>query len=206
MVAEQQTPRMSVEEWRQLERTSDTKHEYVDGYVYAMAGGSQAHAHVAVNILVAISARLGSGPCIAYTSDIAAQLSATRYTYPDVVISCNGDGIAKRGENEVQPRVVFEVLSESTERYDRGLKSSYYRQCQTLHEYVMVSTDYQSIEVYHRAADGWGLFREYGPGDEVELSSIGVQFPLDSAYSRTDIPTAPPADRGTLGEIPGALA
>jgi hypothetical protein len=65
----------------------------------------------------------------------------------------------------------------------------------------MVSTEYRSIEVYHRAADGWGLFRAFGPGDEVELPSIDLHFPLDLAYGRTDVPATPPEGRGILDNI-----
>ena len=111
--------RMSVEEWRELERTSEVKHEYIDGHVYAMAGGTAAHARIAVNALGALDAALGDGPCMVYSSDIAARLSESRYTYPDVVVICGGTGIASRQKTELEaPRVAFEVLSESTERYD----------------------------------------------------------------------------------------
>jgi Uma2 family endonuclease len=129
---------------------------------------------------------------------MAARLSSGRYTYPDVVIACGEQRIARRGETGVPPRVVFEVLSESTERYDRGLKSSYYRQCQTLDEYVMVSTDYQSVEVFRRAAGEWGLFRAYRPGDVLELASVDVRFPIEEVYADTDVPETPPEGHGVI--------
>ncbi len=186
--------RMTVEEWRALEREShDVRHEYIDGYVYAMAGGTQAHSRIAFNATSVLDALLSDGPCMAYIFETAARLSADRYTYPDVVVTCGeGAAVAKREETEVDaPRVVIEVLSDSTERYDRGRKFSYYRQCESLQEYVLVTTEYQSVEVNRRLDDGWGLFRAYGPGDEVELVSIGVRFPVAALYRRTDVPESP---------------
>jgi len=202
MVAEWYPERMSIGEWRQLERRSAVKHEFIDGYVYAMAGGSQAHNAIAANIIMAIGPILRKGSCIAYTSDMAARVTATRYTYPDVVIACGEQRIAKRDETDVSPTVVFEVLSESTERYDRGLKSSYYRQCQTLEEYALVGTDYQSVEVFRRAAEGWGLFRAYGPGEVVGLESVGVQFSIEDVYADTDVPATLPDGGSTIRAVP----
>jgi len=185
---------MTVEEWRALEREShDVRHEYIDGYVYAMAGGTQANARIAFNATSVLDALLGDGPCMAYMVDIATRLSATRYTYPEVVVICGEDAaVAKRDETEIDlPRVVIEVLSESTERYDRGRKFSYYRECESLQEYVLVATEYQSIEVHRRLEAGWGLYRAYGPGDEVELASVGARFPVAALYRRTDVPLTP---------------
>ena len=125
---------------------------------------------------------------------MATRLSATRYTYPDVVVTRGkGTAVAKRDETEADlPRVVIEVLSESTERYDRGRKFSYYRECECLQEYMLVATEYQSVEVHRRLEDGWGLYRAYGPGDEVELASVGARFPVAALYRRTDVPALPP--------------
>src|SRR5258708_7136677 len=122
---------MSVEEWRELERTSDVRHEYIDGYVYAMAGGSRAHSAIAVNAVATLHTALGVGPCQVYNSDIATRVSMNRYTYADVVVTCSEADHATRAESEVlEPRVVLEVLSEGTERKDRGRKWDDYRQCE----------------------------------------------------------------------------
>lgn len=180
---------MTVDDWRALERTSDVRHEYIDGVVSAMAGGSEAHARIAVNALGALDVALGAGPCMVYSSDIAARLSESRYTYPDVVVTCGGTGMSSRKNTELEaPRVVFEVLSESTERYDRTRKFGYYRECASLQEYVLVNTEVQLVEVYRRTDDGWGLFRMYGPGEIVELTTISVRIPVTALYRRTDVP------------------
>jgi Uma2 family endonuclease len=159
-----------------------------------MAGGSQAHAGIAVNAIAALYAALGDGPCLVYNSDLATRVSATRFTYADVVVACGEDRVSRRDESEIDaPRAIVEVLSESTERMDRGRKWDDYRQCESLQEYVLVGTEYQRVEVYCRTEQGWGLFHIYGPGDEVELTSIGVRFPLSALYRRTDVPETSPA-------------
>jgi Uma2 family endonuclease len=195
MIAERRDRRrMSVKEWRALERESrDAKHEYIDGYVYAMAGGSQAHAQIAGNAYIAIRNAIGDGPCMAYMSDVATRLSESRYTYPDLVVACEGAEVALREKTELEaPRIALEVLSDSTEHYDRTRKFTYYRQCETLQEYVLVNTESQLVEVYRRMDDGWGLFRMYGPRDEMELASIGARIPVSALYRRTDVPETLP--------------
>jgi Uma2 family endonuclease len=190
MIAEERERRhMSVDAWRALERSGEIKHECFDGYVHAMAGGTEAHARIAVNALTALDSALGGGPCMVYSSDVAARLSESRFTYPDVVVTCGGTGIASRTNTEVEnPTVVVEVRSESTEHYDRTRKSAYYRQCPSLQEYVLVNTDSRLVEVYQRTGEGWGLFSIYGPDDVAELASIGVRVPVATLYRRTDVP------------------
>jgi len=184
---------MAVEEWRELERTSEVRHEYIDGYVYAMAGATEAHNRIALNAARELDRALGRGPCIVYASDIAARLRERRFTYPDILVTCEGSGVASRAKREQEsPRVVFEVLSESTERHDRTRKFGYYRACASLQEYVLVSTECQLVEVYRRTDEGWGWYRVYGPGDTVELPSIGVSVSVAALYDRTDVPEALP--------------
>jgi len=193
MVAQEDAPRaMTVDEWRELERRShDAKHEYIDGHVYLMAGGSRAHGRIASDGLRVIEDALAAvdRPCDVYNSDVAARLSPRRYTYPDVTVTCDARDQATTGETEVQaPRVIVEVLSDSTEAYDRGDKFGYYRACPTIQEYVLVATKYQAVEVYRRTERGWTTYQAYGPGDTIELASIGVRFPLAALYRRTDVP------------------
>jgi hypothetical protein len=91
---------MTVEEWRELERTSEVRHEYIDGYVYAMAGATEAHNRIALNAARELDRALGRGPCIVYASDIAARLSECRFTYPDILVTCEGTGVASRTKRE----------------------------------------------------------------------------------------------------------
>jgi len=193
MVANRQEIPMTVDEWRAMERASEVRHEYIDGYIYAMAGGSGAHSRIAANILGVLDAAFGDGPCVAYTSDTATRVSESRYTYADVVVSCSERDQPTRAMTEVsEPRVVFEVLSDSTESKDRGRKSDDYRACPSLQEYVLAGTRYQRVEVYRRTAEGWGLFRFYGPQDEVALTSIDAHFTVRALYRRTDVPEVAP--------------
>ncbi len=189
MVAQPSQPRyMSVDEWRELEQQSEIKHEYIDGQVYAMAGGTLAHSFVAVNALTLLNRAFEDGPCRVYTSDAASRLSPTRYTYPDVVVTCDERDHPTTKEREVQaPRVVIEVSSESTERYDRGRKFGYYRACPTVQEYVLINTEYQLVEVFRRTLKIWE-YQAYGPGDEIELTSINVCLPVAALYKQTDVP------------------
>ena len=192
MVANPHSARMTVDEWRELERASEAKHEYIDGYVHAMAGGSTTHSRIAMNIGGLVDAALGDGPCVAYNSDTATRVAESRYTYADVVVSCSACDQASSAKTEVaEPRVVFEVLSDSTERNNRGRKWDDCRKCPSLQEYVLVGTQYQRVEVYRHTADGWGLFHFYGPGDEVELTSIHVRLAVAGIYRRTDVPETP---------------
>ena len=192
MVANRHDARMTVDEWHTLERSSEVRHEYIDGYVYAMAGGSGAHSRIATTLTSLLDAALGDGPCIAFNSDMATQVSESRYTYADAVVSRSDRDRATRDMTAViEPRVVVEVLSDSTERKDRGRKSDDYRKCPSLQEYVLVGTEYQRVEVYRRTTEGWGLVHFYGPGNEVELTSIAVRFPIAELYRRTDVPETP---------------
>ncbi|HWS83446.1 MAG TPA: Uma2 family endonuclease [Ktedonobacteraceae bacterium] len=200
MVAQPSQPTfMSVDEWRDLERHShDIKHEYINGQVYAMAGGSRAHGRISSNAVRTLEDALDDSPCNVYNSDVAARLSPTCYTYPDATVTCDERDQATPDETEIQsPRVIVEVLSDSTEAYNRGEKFALYRACPTVQEYVLVATKYHAVEVFHRTLKGWE-YQAYGPGDEVELASIGVRFPLAMLYRRTTVPETLDAPEGEV--------
>jgi Uma2 family endonuclease len=190
MVAQPSKPKfMSVDQWRELERCShDIKHEYINGQVYAMAGGSRAHGRIGSNVVRTLEDALGDGPCNVYNSDVAARLSPMCFTYPDATVTCDECDQATPDETEIQsPRVIVEVLSDSTEAYNRGAKFALYRACPTVQEYVLVATKYQAVEVFHRTLRVWE-YQAYGPADEVDLTSIGVRFPVSALYRRTTVP------------------
>lgn len=199
MFAKQLHEPLTLDQWRALERACEgegIKHEYIDGYLYAMAGGSLAHMQIAKSIVIALSAILGDGPCLAYVLDAATRLSASRYTYPDVVVTCSAQDQPSLEMLEVnEPSVVFEVLSPCTERRDRGEKWDYYRQCESLQEYVLVDTNYQRVEVYRRTPQGWGLYSIYGPDDALELSSVEARISLATIYKRSGVPRRPQDER-----------
>ncbi len=180
---------MTVDEWRKLEQANpDLKYEYIDGQVHLMSGGSLAHARIGSNTVRALEDALESKPCYVYNSDASVCLSETRYTYPDVSVSC--DPLDQPTTEQLQvhaPCVVVEVLSDSTEGKDRIRKSHLYHACPTIQEYVLIATKYQAVEVQRRAGEEWTLHL-FGPGDEIELASIGVHFPLAILYRGTTVP------------------
>jgi Uma2 family endonuclease len=191
MVAQREPQHMTIDEWRELERTSyDIKHEYIDGQVYAMSGGSLAHGRIGSNAVRTLEDALATAgkPCDVYNSDVAVRLSPRRYTYPDATVTCDERDQSAPDKTDVQaPCVIVEVLSDSTEAYDRGRKFSLYRACPTVQEYVLVATKYQSVEVYRRTPQGWAIYQSYGPGDEIELTSLGVRFPLVALYKNAGV-------------------
>jgi Uma2 family endonuclease len=183
---------MSVDEWRELVRTSETRYEYQDGWVYAMAGGTADHARIAQNAIRSLEDALGERPCRVYSADLAVRLSPTAYRFPDVSVTC--DEQDRGSVTEVQtPRVLLEVLSESTERIDRGTKLALYRACPSVQTYLLVATDAQGVEVYRRATPHW-TYERYGPGEVCEIESIGVQLAVDGLYRRTEVPRSGPSE------------
>lgn len=187
MVARQdRTRRYTVEEWRTLLESGDTKYEYRHGWVVAMAGGSADHAQIAVNAVVALSSALEGTPCRAYNSDLAVRFSPTEYRFPDVTVTCD-----ERDRGRVKeihsPRIIVEVLSDSTEQEDRTDKLALYAACPSVQEYVLIATASQSVEVYRRAEPRW-TYQGYRPGSAIELESIDVTLSVDALYRLTDVP------------------
>ena len=189
MVAQPSQQRMSVDEWRALERTShDVKHEYIDGRVYAMSDGSLNHSRIGINTCLALeNALLAAGKqCYVYNSDAAARISSKRYTYPDASVTCNEQDQPTE-KREIQfPRLIVEVLSESTEAYDRGKKFGYYQACPHIQEYVLIDTEYQAIEVFRRTSQLW-TYQAYGPADEIELTSLDIRVSFEAFYRNSGV-------------------
>jgi Uma2 family endonuclease len=188
MVAERHRSLMSVEEYLTIDRNSlEARYEFIDGYAYLLAGGTANHSAISFNMMSAIHSRLGDSPCRIYNSDMRVRLSETRFVYPDAIVSCDA---RDRGQVDTieYPRLAIEVLSPSTEAYDRGRKFGYYRACPTMQEYVLVDTQRQAIEVYRRETDTLWTLHPFGPGDAVELASLGIQFPIADAYGDVVFP------------------
>ena len=185
MVAQREPHHTTVDEWRELERNShDVKHEYIDGHVYAMSGSTLAHARIGLNICASIERGLAAAgkDCNVYNSDAAVRLSSQRFTYPDASVSCDERDQPTADKTEVQfPHVIVEVLSDSTEAYDRGRKFNYYQACESMQEYVLIATKYQAVDVYRRVGNIW-TYQTYGPGDKFELTSIGVPLVVTELY------------------------
>ncbi len=188
MVADSHRLFMSVEEYLELDRGSlDARYEFIDGVVTMLAGGTADHSTISINVISLLRDLLRGGPCRVYNSDLRVRLAETRYVYPDASISCDSDD---RGQIDTvqSPCLVVEVLSPSTEAYDRGKKFRYYQSSSTIQEYVLVSTQEQAVDVYRRATDNLWTLHPFGPDDEVELKSINVRFPIASVYENVTFP------------------
>jgi len=170
-------------EYLALEAVSNVKHEFLDGEVYAMAGGTPTHAKLSAAVGGLLYQQLRGGTCRVYSSDLRVRVLATGLaTYPDVTIVC-GD-LATDPENEdtaVNPCVVVEVLSNSTERFDRGEKLQHYRQIPSLGAVVLVWQREPRIEVWSRAADGW-MARASGDGETAVIPVIDCALAVDDVY------------------------
>ncbi len=179
-------------EYVELERTSEVKHEYVNGEIFAMAGGTLEHSQLAANVIRELGAQLRGRPCVVFTSDARVRVLATGLaTYPDVSVVCGALERDPEDANTVtNPVVVVEVLSDNTEAYDRGEKFAHYQRMPSLREYVLVSQRRQRIDHYRRNDDGTWTLRPVEPPESVQLSSIACELSLEAVY---EDPFAKPA-------------
>lgn len=187
-------PAMSFEEYLHLDRSSiETRYEYIDGYVTMLAGGTLDHATIGANIISILRSSLRGGPCRVFTSDARVRLSEMRYVYPDASVSCDEQD---RGQSDMvqYPHLIVEVLFPSTEGYDRGRKFGYYRECPSIQEYLLVDSQRPVVEVYRREKHHFWLLRAFRPGEDVELTHLGVRFPVTAVYE--DV-VFPPEDEST---------
>jgi Uma2 family endonuclease len=172
-------------EYLEQERASDTKHELVNGEIFAMAGGTIEHGRLTSNVTISLGAQLRGRPCAAFSSDVLIRVLATGLaSYPDLSVVC---GKLERDPEDantiVNPIVLVEVLSDSTEAYDRGEKFAHYRRIPSLKEYVLVSQHEPRIEVFRRGDDGIWSLHEAGVTERVKLTSIACELSVDEVYS-----------------------
>jgi Uma2 family endonuclease len=187
-------PSMSVEEYLQLDRSSlETRYEYIDGYVTMLAGGTLDHATIGANIISILRRSLRGSSCRVFTSDARVRISRTRFVYPDASVSCDEQDRGQ-SDNVQSPRLVVEVLSPSTEGYDRGRKFGFYRECPTIQEYLLIDAQRPMLEVYRRERHDLWLLRAYRLDEEVELTNLGVRFPVSAVYEDVIFP---PQDENT---------
>lgn len=175
--------KISEEEYLEGELTSDIRHEYIDGYVYTMAGASKNHGIISRNVLVELSNKLKQqkSPCDIFSSDMKVKESekTTKYFYPDVLVTCDPDD--NESEYYVNSSVIIvEVLSESTRKYDLTTKKLYYFNIPTLREYVVIEQEFCRVEVF-RKNDNWNS-TSYFLGDEIMFESIGVTVSVEDIY------------------------
>ncbi|MFS8071752.1 MAG: Uma2 family endonuclease, partial [Byssovorax sp.] len=169
------------EEYLAWERSSDEKHEYFDGEVFAMAGASEEHNLIVTNIVATLWIALRQRPCKVYPSDLRVKIPSTGlYTYPDASVLCDRPEFEDdAADTLLNPQIIFEVLSDSTEDYDRGTKFKHYRSIPSFREYVLVSQTEILVEHSIRQEDGSWLLRDHGAGGRLVLASIGCEIAVD---------------------------
>lgn len=179
------------QEYLDQERLAETKSEYWNGEVYAMAGASQRHTLIAANLIATLHVQLKGRPCSVHTGDLRVKVSSTGlYTYPDVVVLCGKPQYDDVVQDTVSnPVVIVEILSKSTESYDRGAKFQHYRRLESLADYLLVSQDTAYVE--HRVRqpdDKWLLGIYQGLDTTVPLASIDCELPLAEVYDKVEWP------------------
>lgn len=177
---------ISPEEYIEGERASEVRHEYVDGYVYAMAGASDDHNRIVLNLGAELHAALRGKRCEPFSTDMKVKIPPTFadvFYYPDVMVVCDPTDNAKYYRE--RPSIIFEVISPETERTDRREKAIAYRQIPTIEAYILVEQDRMAITVLHQAEVGWRREVLEGPQAVLKPPGIDVEIPLERIYERT---------------------
>jgi Uma2 family endonuclease len=178
------------EQYLDLERHSEIRHEFLDGTVYAMSGASRAHSAISFNLAGCLQPQLRNTSCKGFSSDMKVRTGdASLYAYPDLSVVC-GEPILHDDHGDVllNPVVIFEVLSRSTEAYDRGEKFERYKSIETLTDYVLVSQDRARIEHFSRQPGGsWELVEVSGLDASLDIASVNCRLPLAEVYDRIEL-------------------
>lgn len=191
-------PYISPEEYLAIERQAEFRSEYIDGEVYAMAGASKSHNTIVGNLNRLIGTQLLDRPCSVYSNDMRVKVAATgKYYYPDVVAVCGEETFEDaQTDTLLNPQLIIEVLSPSTEAYDRGGKFEQYQRIGSLVEYVMVSQATYRVEQYTRESEhAWSYSEHRGADAVLRLKSIGCEMTLKEIYIKVNL--NPPLHAGT---------
>ena len=185
----------SAEDYLEWEKGNEIKHEYLNGEVFpmygevqSMAGAKDAHVTVTLNIAALLKSHLRGGSCRVYMADMKVQVAAAnQFFYPDVVVTCDP---SDRSSDyfKSHPALIVEVLSESTIVYDRGRKFEFYRQLESLQEYVLVDPDRLSVDCFRRDATNHWVLYPSGAGEAVVLASVGLNAPIEAFYEDVAFP------------------
>ncbi len=183
----QRVAKMTPTEYLKIERAAEFRHEYINGEMFAMSGGSPQHSLIKMNVGGELRDKLKGRPCTAFDSDLRIQISATGvYTYPDISVVCGElEFDDDQHDTVLNPTLLVEVLSDSTEAYDRGKKFEHYRRIASLREYVLISQKSPIIERYLRNPDEtWTLTAVIGLDASIHLPTIDVTLSLAEVYDR----------------------
>ena len=169
------------------ERQQETRHEYLNGQIFAMTGASRAHNVLCGNMFATLHSQLRGKPCEVYANDMRVKVSVTgMYTYPDLVAACGEPRFEDQAvDTLLNPILIIEILSDSTERYDRGAKFTHYRSLPSLQDYLLVSQTECRVEHYARQPGNHWLLTEYQDfHDRIDLNRLGSQLTLSEVYER----------------------
>ena len=181
MIAIPQSPKMTVEAYLAWEPCQDMRHEFVNGEVFAMTGGTLPHNDIAINLLTALRPAIRAQGCRINIADAKVNVTNTIYRYPDLVVS--GDERDRTALNAIQhPKLIVEVLSPGAEALDRGEKFKEYRALPSLEEYVLISSTEINVEIYRRGEGRLWLYTAYQKGESIKLESAGFEFPIALLY------------------------
>lgn len=190
VMSSQAKPQFTPEEYLAMERGSEQRHEYFDGEIFLMSGASESHNLIAVNISREISIQFKGRPCRVYSADMRIRVATTGlYTYPDIVAVCGQPALEDQQlDTLLNPTLVIEILSPSTEAYDRGRTFEHYRNIDSLAEYLLVSQDNAHVEHFVRQPGGQWLFSEVtGLERSVDLPSVACRLQLAEIYDKVEL-------------------
>jgi Uma2 family endonuclease len=180
----QPTPHLGIDDYLAWEAEQPGRHEYLQGEVYAMTGARDAHNTIALNVAVLLRDGLRGGPCRVYIADMKLRLDAAEAVfYPDLMVTCDPrDRTPEADTFKRYPKLLVEVLSESTAAYDRGRKFELYRSIETLEEVLLVEQDRRHVDLFRRETDGRWVLESHGPAGGIRLASVGLVLPLERVY------------------------
>ncbi len=180
---------ITIDEYLKIERAAKTKSEYFNGEMFAMAGATRNHQVICDNLIFSLKNQFKNKPCIAFGSDLRIKVNKSGlYTYPDISALCGKELFDDANKDTLtNPQLIIEVLSDSTEAYDRGKKFALYRQIEPLKEYVLVSQSNKKIEKFEKNDTGfWTLSETNSDNDILYLSVIGCQLSVEEVYSNVE--------------------
>ena len=190
MIASVQQSHLTADEYLELEDRSDTKHEYIDGQVYAMAGASDNHVTIALNLATLLRSHVRGSGCRVCIADMKARIeSLNRFYYPDVMVTCDPRDLETSTYKRF-PSLIVEVLSDSTEAGDRGDKFVDYQELETLREYVLINTKRQRVECFRRNEQALWVLQFYTLQTSFRLDSIDFEATLAALYEDVTFPAS----------------
>ena len=182
-------PRLTPEEYLEIERQAEYKSEFFAGEMFAMAGSKEPHNLIVANVIGELRMQLKKRPCKIYPSDMRVRITSTGlYTYPDVVVVCGPAVFEDESKDTLlNPTLIVEVLSESTEAYDRGKKFAHYRRIPSFSEYLLIAQDQCRVEQFTQQNDGRWLFSETNTFESVmKLPSIDCELSVAEVYDKVE--------------------